>query len=458
MIVFIIILLVAYIAIASYGLKKNTLNESRFFLISVIPLALSVMLLTDILSMPDGVTHFRYCYSLSNNLLGNDSSDEWMMRNDDWEYYDSILSGGAKSHIDEFTIGVQDDSMVDPGDDYDYMKYYSAFGYLPQVIGITIARLLGLSSVIVMFLPRVIMIVVYLLLCYRAIVRIPFGKKAVMLLSLMPFTLSLASSFSYDAMVYLVTLNFVSCIFTLRYRMSKLVCAEALIFAFLLGAVKGGGYLILLPLVFLLIPTKDKPSDPRSKIWILIGIVLCGITSVVLFDLVIPSGQEFFQLGDQYDYTYPISHVWTHPFEYFWMVIVTYAHNTYETIFLFGETTTGWINFVLMITGLVYSLLENAVISIRRFEKIIIGVVIAVILISIPMMLVGMTKRGEVIIYGLRARYYLPMIPVIFMLACVIRCPKWLAIHEKTSQKLNDNLLYYICCGFSVIGVMLRMV
>ena len=184
-------------------------------------------------------------------------STDWFSINPDLEGIAHTLFGIKERAVDT--------SLVDMLPHEDKMKYYSVINWLPQSIGLTAGRLLGMNPSFCLISARILILAAYIGGCYRAVRNTPVGKSVIAFASLLPISLMMSSSFSYDAMVVISVLNFVSIVLKLRYEYSRNALIEALIWAFILGAVKGGSGLVLLPLLLILIK-KDKKSLIASGI------------------------------------------------------------------------------------------------------------------------------------------------------------------------------------------------
>ena len=73
--------------------------------------------------------------------------------------------------------------------------------YLPQVFGLLLGKLFSSSPVILMYFGRLMNLILSLLIIFLAIRITPIGKWTFFLLALMPKTLYMMASLSYDALV-----------------------------------------------------------------------------------------------------------------------------------------------------------------------------------------------------------------------------------------------------------------
>ena len=86
--------------------------------------------------------------------------------------------------------------------------YHQPLAYVPQAIGISLARILGLNTVCLLYFGRLCNLIFFVIMLYLSMKRIPFGKEVLLGVAVLPMTLHLAASFSYDVMI-------LSCMFLL---------------------------------------------------------------------------------------------------------------------------------------------------------------------------------------------------------------------------------------------------
>ena len=82
-----------------------------------------------------------------------------------------------------------------------YSSKYSKFVYLPYSIGFKIGNILNLSFTLQVILSKFLNLLLYILLIYYAIKIIPFAKKLVFIMGLLPTSIFLATQFSYDSTI-----------------------------------------------------------------------------------------------------------------------------------------------------------------------------------------------------------------------------------------------------------------
>ena len=263
----------------------------RFYFLAGLFLGVLFILVMPGLSAPDEMSHYLTAYRLSSRMLGKADLEPVTglaaVRTEDYPLED--LSGVK-------TPAIPDDEepaaevLGNPVTYYTYriiadwdLRYPEQGGmvisgladvrttpvmYLPQAAGMALVRAFGGSALSLVFAARFLNLLAFLLLTSAAICRMPFGREILCGVGLLPMTLHLAASMSYDA-------GILGCSF--------LLCAEIFRFAYGRAAgafVRGRDLLLLcvltaalspckmvyscLVLLFLLIPAERFPAGRRG--------------------------------------------------------------------------------------------------------------------------------------------------------------------------------------------------
>ncbi|MCR5286958.1 MAG: DUF2142 domain-containing protein [Saccharofermentans sp.] len=424
-------LLILFAGTSLYFFLKNDSNypftPERFFIITAIPLCLAAILLIPPWSTGDSEAHYLACYRLSNLFLGQGQAGEWMGRTDDVLFYRDIWwnstppsTGGLEILKSNFRLLASDKSLIPMTAKSVKMNYYSVFCYIPQTFALVIGRLLGLGTVANCYLAKLLTAAFYIVLCYRAIKKAPCGRFVIALCAVLPSSLMMSNAFSYDPMVLITSLNFISSVLLLRQSPDdKKALAFTSIWAFMLGAVKGGGYLILLPILFM-IPSSKKGLKFANKLIPLI----CGIVSVITFDMLLPS-QELFQFGSKGNGFMTASFAIENPLAYLKMTILTYGRfvgdmtaDLFGSKLCWGEQVIPLVFSIGMFIILVIISADDAYIDSLKTKDILIALAVVLIaLLTTPSMLLSWTPEGSDVILGIQGHYFLPVLPLFAMSA-----------------------------------------
>lgn len=423
--IMIVALLWGYLIII-FSLKQIT--PSKFFVVTASVLGFVYMLLTVIWSVPDSSAHFYATYRLSNVLLRQEN--EWDGRKDDVEFLSASMYSNRNSGIRDYIVlqtflnrSSSEVELVPLPEKAEHMKFYSIFSYLPQTVGLTIGRLFMFGPVLSIYLARVIALLCYILFCWHAIEVTPIGKWVFSFIPLLPVPLIFASSFSYDTVVLLVTFNFTASVFRLKNTetLKASYLFEAGCWSFLLGAIKGGGYIVMLPLLFIL--TLKKPKNKRT----IAVCCLLALVSVLLFDVVLPKGMHLFQLGGQEGFL-SAEFAFKHPAQFFKMTM-----QAYMVYFDFNILNLGGVNLAYSLPTsnptlsltLLTSMLGLCILSglyetdnstYTRADCYIFALVTLLTFVTTPIMLLSWTPEGSRTLEGIQGRYFLPVLPLIILL------------------------------------------
>lgn len=276
------------------GAFQFHLKEQQMFLIIALPFAMCMLILWPGNSVYDEIRHYHTVYHYSNVLLGCGSEDthtEIQMRKEDISDSDELEQLGTAvnyqtqrfwysvdriwtSEGDTSTIAVDisDATVVSDG---------KVVQYLPGVLGMSLARLLGCNYFWMMTITRMAIMGFYFGMCYYAIKRIPVLKLMVVLVSALPMNLYQASGISYDSFTYAV--GIVVFAFVIKLWHEGLKRSDWIKFAIavtVLGNCKGGVYLTLIFLMCLI--PKEKYA---GKKWLKFGgiLLVAGMSMVIAF-------------------------------------------------------------------------------------------------------------------------------------------------------------------------------
>ncbi|MCQ2516094.1 MAG: DUF2142 domain-containing protein [Saccharofermentans sp.] len=333
----------------------------------------------------------------------------------------------------------------------DYMSFYGLINYVPFVLGIVIGRVVGLGFIPMLYLSRLLAFCLYTYLSYRAILRTPIGKYVFALFALIPTNLLAITSFTYDSVVLVVSLNFIASFFYYENKPNdKSGLIELFIWTFLLGGVKGGSHAFL-ALILLTLIRKNKKESTKA-----IALLTTCIISLVIFDFIIPAGQSFFQLKGATTSNLDSSFVFEHPIKYFLLCFNTYKElGLVFYLQMFGTNPTNC-DFIseMILPAILFSLIipicaladnKNSNKLIDRSHILLALIINAIALLFIPAMLLRETGVNDEIISGIQGRYYIPLLPILYL--CIARL-----LGNKISDKATARIRSASIVLFGIIN------
>lgn len=291
-----VIILLILLIIVQYCFHKFGNSIEKIFVVFVLVLGMAYMLVLPAESAPDEDRHIISAYSVSNVLLGGPENEESLVY-----FREKDLSGLYDEYPNAATYKSLYTNLFTDSENEDYVLVTEDFiiktpfwTYLPQALGISLGRILDCNGTITILLGRMFSLLFYVVVTYFSIKIIPFGKMILFAVSLLPMTLELVASYSYDMLILSLTFLFIALmcrlIFSKEVLEIKDIAAPTIVFALL--APHKYVYILLVLLVVLLPGEKYKAKKEK---WISAGIMFSAIIVVLL--LLRAGGQRIYVPG-----------------------------------------------------------------------------------------------------------------------------------------------------------------
>lgn len=331
---------------------------------------------------------------------------------------------------------------------------YSPVPYIVSGFAISLGKFFNLSPIILMYLGRLANLLMWLILTYSAIKIIPVHKWVLFMLSFIPLTLFEAASISADS--FMLGLSFLIIAIFLKYAFGskkRLIVKDIYIIfvVLLLLALSKQVYFVLLFLVLLIPPLKfgnmKKMMITTALLFISISLII-GSWSLLVKDLYVPivpqisiHGQIFYILGDPLRFPYVILNT-------FLQFGLSYQLLFVGNFILDIPLPVWWIG-IYILSIFPVALLDTCEIEISRRQKLISTIVfLLVFLLLCAFVYVSWTPVGQNTIDGIQGRYFIPIMPLLFILFY-----KWSYIRDldqKIPLILKNNLNLIITCCTAV--------
>lgn len=300
-------------------------------------------------------------------------------------------------------------------------------GHIASAVGIALAKLLHLPFALVYRFGKLFNALFYLGITFFAIRRAKLGKRLLTMIALMPTSLFLASSYSYDA-----TLNAFAFL-GVSYILSELAEQEStitwkryaiiVVSLFLASAIK----MLYAPLLLLLLLLpKEKFRSDETRYLMKFGILLvCAILlSVMLLPtLLTPANVEADSRGGATSTSGQLSVIFGNPLGYAKLLllqIVTYAVDFTAGNGIYGTMAHyGYFPFSGFITVLCtfVVLTDTSEQGLRRRDRILVaGIVFLIVCFIWTAMYISFTPVGADTINGVQGRYFIPVILPLLLL------------------------------------------
>lgn len=302
---------------------------------------------------------------------------------------------------------------------------YSPVQYIPQGLGIFIARLFTNKVLLLAYAGRLMNMIVSILCIYFAIKKIPFGKKIILMASYIPIAIEGFTSLSSDAMTISVAFLYIAYILSLVFsKENEIIGKKQCVFLTVLSVIIALCKIVYIPLtlLLLLIPKEKFKNQKKMKnVLIIIGIA-CIINLIWL--KVASIYLAHFREGDS---AVQIRSIFTNPIKYIQNCL--YTLNVSEGFWItsmFGQNL-GWGEFIdvhsfapyafFMLTIWIMFIDETIKGKFKKYQKWIIAfVVLAIIGLIFTSLYVQWTTCENDIIMGIQGRYFIPILPLIILL------------------------------------------
>lgn len=407
---------------------------------------------------PDEYAHFSTAYRISNVLLGQETVNEEglvLVREDDARTLSISLEEEAYEDVYS-RFFEKNENQEQMGYGYAAMEVAN-HAYIPQAIGITIGRICSLGQIPTIYLGRLCNLLFFVLCGYLAICLAPFGKLAFFGVSVLPMTLELVSSLSYDSFAIALAMLFTAYVMHLIWKVPRVGGKQLLILGILL-ALLAPCKMVYIPLALLCFLIPQDKFGSKKRFWIgaaLVAVMMAGGILLVNLDKILVYVQETEETVDWADAAagYSISYVMAHPLQVLGVLGRTIIQKgpTYVSTMLGG--TLGWLEYRInpvitvflavwtILTGL--SCMESAHMGTAHMETARMGtarmgtthmgttgflpslpkkhkllswlICLLVLALTLLIMLLSWTPLSSQVVEGVQGRYFLPILPLALM-------------------------------------------
>jgi uncharacterized membrane protein len=219
-IVFLIVAVLGILAIVFYFSYDNKENLHRFAFVLILCFGVLCALIVPICDVSDETEHLTRAEITSQGVLipvwnGGDAGLDRLYNHTDEGKYSHALNEGVGFETIKSILFFSDErgktvfEVSGDTDKIDYSPFIDGsafeqnpfFGYLPQAIGILIAKLLDLNVIWMLWLGRIANLICYAGLISLAIRKTPIFKMPLLAVSCIPISIYQAASISIDSMI-----------------------------------------------------------------------------------------------------------------------------------------------------------------------------------------------------------------------------------------------------------------
>lgn len=399
---------------------------------------LILLFLVPPMQVPDEDTHFFQSYAISNLDFIPEKFEEGGKIHYGSELpvsvYDSAykfkqnVAGNASVKFDTSLFNQYMGEKLEPNKTKHVNgTVYSPFVYIPQAVGISIAKLFDTSPLVMVWIGRAANLLVWILIIYLSIKIIPFGKWILVVLALNPMAVFLSASFSADVITIALAFLLFSLVFSTlikNYKITKLKIATIIGVVSLLVLTKPTTAVLLL-LIFI-IPIKVFTRKWKYLLFCL-GTITVAASVYLLWNLLsTDAANAISQLqrpGSGVNSGLQLSYVLSEPFNYIKTLVLNYLFvlpNYYgdavlrSAIGVFGWLDTYiplWVIVTYLLTLLFVILYESGRgIELTVYQKTLLGIIAVLYCIgTVTALYLFYTPVSQTIIDGVQGRYFIPI-------------------------------------------------
>ena len=437
-------------------------------------------------SAPDELHHFYSSYWIADAFLGEGdlSSGDFLISLDTKQFasdmMDSAQEGEGIYDIGQKTYRELGDWLANPRTNRNKIKvneYDFSVGSenlpakLGSVGGVLLARLLDLSPVALFYAGRIGSAVFYLLIVYSAYKIIPKCKSIIMIPTLLPMSLHLAASYSYDSGI--IALSFLLIALLLKIVLTDDYLGPAdiallVVVSTLLAPCK----VVYAPIILLIVLVPSSRFRTKREMLIVKAAVLFCMTASVLavrsssMGALASEGGSLDYRGSESGHFYSLSMLISQPVMTVKLFIRTFY--TFGDFYLSSMVggILGWLQqdisipmffiFLYVLVAIVVVIADcHGVRFSFPFKLGMACVFVLSVLGSMLSMCLGHTFNTELVIMGVQGRYFLPVVPLALILIgsnCIN-----LSLERPLRFGLNATVFLNSLNILSVIGMCLTL-
>ena len=415
------------IMISIYIYNKKGIKIENIFLYTVPVICLFYIICMPTFKNHDELYHWFRSYEVSIGKfvegIDGDTLGTKMPENivkpltDDWT---TLTYGDVEAYLD---LGLEPENEATLYSETSAV--YSFIQYLPQAIGIFITRIFTDKVLLLAYGGRIMNMIVSVGLIYLAIKKIPFGKKAILLLSYIPIAIEGFSSLSPDAMTISVAFLYIAYIMSLAFhKKDQIIGKKQIIILLVMSIVMALCKIVYIPLVLLMFMIPKEKFKNKQKIKPLIMIVIIACVINLLWLGFSSNYLKYFREGDS---AVQVKTVLTHPIEYIQNCLYTLALNGDDYILTMFGGELGWgelikvhtvVPYILFVFMIWLTLTDKTIKNtFALYQKIVIALtILAVGGLIFTSLFVQWTTCGSDSIAGIQGRYFIPILPLLMLL------------------------------------------
>lgn len=420
------------------------------FLVATAVLGLGFMLALPLQLIPDEMVHYMRAYDIADgNFIAAANETGGVIR----EFPGNLFLGGNNYQEYFSKIGFQLDFVNTTENAFTSAALYSPLSYLPQALGIFIARLFTTNSLAIFYTARLFNFAFGTALVYFAIKLIPFGKFTVFTIALMPMFLHQQISLSADVITNSLALFSVA----LALKISHEECKHPKRYLALLSVcliVMTMCKIVYFLFILLIFTVPSKLFQNKRNAWIFKFSILFAALAVNILWFA-ASSQYFVEFREGVNIAGQVKFVLSNPITYLWLLLKTFI-DSFPTFFsamigfMLGPLTInvspwGYLTYMFVFIIAVCITCDNQ--RIKKSFKLVQAILFAGTAVLICSAIYAQWNPVKVpYIDGIQGRYFIPII-----LPFALFVPQLLPL-RKATEKGDEDAAALTCPAIETTG------
>lgn len=409
------------------------------FIVSVLILGMIYMFVLPPFVVPDETAHFITVYEKSSRLLGEESLDSkgnvLVPSEKMWGNVGHKTTVSRDRYLDFMKGVLGKDGEEQTGDGADKSistrapLWQTAGGYLPQIAGVSVARLLRMNSSQVLFMGRLFSLLWYCFVMFWAIRLIPFGKMTLFIIGILPMTLQQVVSYNYDSILLGACFFAIAYLLYMKYIKEEILWYDIALLTFIVVIISLVKFVYLPMIIGLtaLIPKEKYGSVIKKRLAITVlsvgsVVVIVAAKLATINDIAQPATETAGRAGIKMSLSYCLHH----PVDMIEICYRTLERQVSDYISQMLATPLGYLDtllpeivvyaLILIILFSIFKCRDEAWYDVKDVRRL--SVVITVLITGLIMvaLLLSWTTQDAVLIDGIQGRYFLPILPLIVVL------------------------------------------
>jgi len=438
-------------SILYFSKRRNWKVENIYLLLAIIT-GIFYMALIPVGLVPDEKSHFLRAYEIADFHLVSDKNEdglggrvypkelkEVIADTTEFTYQDVFKNRNTKtSNEKEFLI-------------FSNTSLYSFVCYIPQSIGIFLAKTVHLAPLEIAYTGRIFNFACFLIIMYFSLKFIPCYKNTFMMIALLPITMQEAVSLSPDALTIATSFALISFVLYMKNKKKGQMNKKELIIMSILATILSMCKIVYLPLCLLLFLIPEERFKSKKDKYVKICLLAAFVILINVFWLGLASSYLVeFQPG--VNSKEQVKFILTNPFQYIQIIASTIIEKSDFYLFGFLGRSLEWFNlnlpYLFPLITLVLLVLtikkdkEKEILLEKKDKMITIFIFCATILLIFTSLYVQWTSAYNKVIEGVQGRYFIPCFLLVPMLIASV--DKIKKSKMKGEEWFIENLLMFL--------------